>query len=346
MNIRVLLLVALICLIVLIGCSEKKTGKVGSEMTHSPRPIGILEGHEGIVFSLAFSPNDDYLASGGGDSTVRIWDVAKQSRIISINGRFDQVYATVFSPDGRFLISGSWDSTIRFWEVPSWEERKSISSKDGLGIICLSISPDGNTLASGTIGTTGDIALWSLKSFRVIATLSGHKYTVSEIAFSPDGQLLATASHDGSVGIWDLKTRRILHICRARNQLVEHVAFSPNGKILVIGTSGGEIMAWDTHTGKKLADVMGHNGGVNCLAITPNCQYLLVGYGEGFHTPGKIAIRSMRNFNLVTTILAHKEGVIRCMVISSNGKILATGSEDYTIRLWNLNALLPANNHD
>ena len=87
-----------------------------------------LSGHRGTVFSVAFSPDGTRLASGSGDSTVRLWEVATGTQVRELSGHGGAVFSVAFSPDGTMLASGSRDATVRLWDIALYQ----LFVKDGL----------------------------------------------------------------------------------------------------------------------------------------------------------------------------------------------------------------------
>ncbi|MER7793313.1 trypsin-like peptidase domain-containing protein [Streptomyces sp. NPDC097640] len=172
---------------------------------------------DGVVASVAFSPDGSSLAIGNDSGTVKLWDVASSQARTVLTGRagFNGV-SVAFSPDGRALAMGSNDSTVRIWDVSTGRIRTTLAGYPVLGVP-LAFSPDGHTLATGSYD--GTVRLWDLGTGHIRRVLIGHRRYVSSVAFSPDGGTLATASYDGTVRLWDVdlpdQTQAIKKICEA-----------------------------------------------------------------------------------------------------------------------------------
>jgi len=139
-----------------------------------------LPGHDEATVNLAFSPDGRLLASGGDDSTIRIWRVADGRQLRRLTGGSNHVYAVAFSADGRWLASGgrARGAAGTFWH---------------------------QLTGAGAKGPA--VRLWRVADGALQATLE-HSDDVMALAFSPDGRTLATASADGSNSIWRLAPRR------------------------------------------------------------------------------------------------------------------------------------------
>jgi hypothetical protein len=168
---------------------------------------------EGFV-DLAFSPDGQSLASGSDTgNTVYIWRVSDGSLIHKLEGHTEGIHSVAFSPDGQTLASGSRDGTIRLWQVSDGSVFRVLIPENNIGYIWgVAFSPDGKILATGhsfifSLDPAEDnlIHLWGVSDGSLLKTLHGHSHIVFDIAFSPDGSLIASGSADGTFRLWGLK---------------------------------------------------------------------------------------------------------------------------------------------
>ena len=114
----------------------------------------VLAGHTGRVVAVAVAPDGSWLASGGWDKTVRIWDVATGQERATLTGHTGIVIAVAVAPDGSWLASGGWDKTVRIWDVATGQERATLTGHTGR-VEVLAVAPDGTWLATGSWSTSG-----------------------------------------------------------------------------------------------------------------------------------------------------------------------------------------------
>ncbi|MBW4634376.1 MAG: serine/threonine protein kinase [Iphinoe sp. HA4291-MV1] len=218
------------------------------------KEIHTLTSYGNWINSIAFSPippNPSYqqetymrgwmLASGGADSTVKLWIAGIGIEINTFTGHSDSVWSVAFSPDGQLLASGSSDSTIKLWQVDTGREIRTLTGHSFF-VNSVTFSPDGQLLASGS--ADGTIKLWQVSTGEEIRTFTGHSDAVCSVTFSPNVQLLASGSWDRTIKIWQIGTgSEICTLCDHSNY-VRSVVFSPDGQTIVSGSDDDTIKIW------------------------------------------------------------------------------------------------------
>ncbi|MBT6156910.1 MAG: protein kinase [Planctomycetaceae bacterium] len=176
-------------------------------------------------------------------------------------------------------------------------------------------------------------------SKRDLLTLTGHKYAVSCVAFSPDGKSLASASYDGTVKLWDSETgeeKRTLDIKLQGDgeaYQVTCVAYSPDGNTLASAGWDGTIRLWDVASGKKNATLKGHTGFVWSVAFSPDGKTLATGGGTQYEAPGQLRLWDVVTGQQKAALIGHKQ-LIFSVAFSPDGKSLASSGWSNTTTIW------------
>ncbi|KAG2740349.1 WD40 repeat-like protein [Suillus brevipes Sb2] len=161
-----------------------------------------IDDHQGLVFTVAYSPNGTKIASGSKDCTVRIWNATTGKQQTQPLIHDSPVNSLVWSSDSRRLISGCVDGQIYFWSAPTGAQLGSPLRAHPENIQLLAISPDGELIASASTDHTA--RLWSTSTRKPFGRVLQHAKMVITIAFSPDGQLIATGGEENTIFLWDV----------------------------------------------------------------------------------------------------------------------------------------------
>lgn len=283
-----------------------------------------LEGHTQAIENLTFSPDRKWLVTAGDDATLKIWDVSTGALLKSYADFGDVVAGVTFSPDGKQLAFS--DGTLHMWKFNDGNPMTNDELFTIPGAAPDSFSPDGSRLA-GYVGN--DIKIWDASSGRELLTLIGHRNWVMGLAFSPDGNSLASTSKDGSVKIWSLAPGNELAAVTSPGTVFgTRVVFSPDGKLFLTNGGDGSGIVWNTETGRSLFIVRGQTE-VLSLAYSPNGKSFATGSRDG-----KLILWDASNGRELLSFSGHEDG-IRDIAFSPDSQLIATGSFDGTARIWN-----------
>jgi WD40 repeat protein len=284
----------------------------------------------GGIFSVAFSPDGQRLATSDTKGDIQIWDAQTETQLIRCQGHHHWTWAVAFSPNGQYLASVSDDRLVKLWEV---ETGRCLQTYEGhtSSVNAVAFNPNGQLLAS--CGQDATIRLWDTdpKTLKPeIQTLVGHTERIWAIAFSPDGQTLASGGEDCSIRIWDLSTGNCYTAWQAHDRWVRSLAFSPDGKQLASCSYDQTIKLWDIQRQDCIRTFCGHRQPVTAIAFSPNGQYLV---SSSFDRTLKLwdAVSG----NCLKTFLGHSSR-IWSVAYHSNGQQIVSGGDDHATKFWNL----------
>ncbi|WP_293125327.1 SMI1/KNR4 family protein [Microcoleus sp. bin38.metabat.b11b12b14.051] len=166
--------------------------------------------------------------------------------------------------------------------------------------------------------------------FRYIKTFRGHSDSVYAIAFTPDGQTLASGGADRTIKIWDLNTGQEICTLTEHTDAVVSLIASPDGKTLLSGSADNTIKIWNLSTSQVIHTLTGHTCSVLCLAISPDGTRLASGAADS-----TIIVWDLNTYEVIHTLIGHNHTVLS-VAISPDGKTLASASADTSIKLWDL----------
>jgi WD40 repeat protein len=308
---------------------------------------GALELASGVL-ALAFAPDGATLIAGAKADGVQLWDVAGRKLRGTLRGHVGWIGTVAVATGSKTIATGSFDSTAKLWDLDGGQAPTVLRGRHGW-VCAVALAPDGKQLATGA--DDGTIVLWDPATGKEAATLKGHTGAVVAVAYSAKAGLLATGSWDeakgqGQLKLWDADPAS-KSFGKEQRQLAGHatgvvcLAFAPDGRTLASGGTDGKVIFWDPASGEKRGEVDAHKGVVRCVAFAPNGRYLASGGDDA-----TISVRGPDGRPILFEASAQLKSAqpfgghtaaVTALAFAANSAVLASASEDRTVRLWNVN---------
>jgi WD40 repeat protein len=291
-------------------------------------------------------PEELLTKAGGGDkdkATPELVAVFGEDRHAAGDGRC-QLHAVAISPDGKTLAFGGIDKAVQVVDLATGKQRNELTCDDQRGprenfLYALAFSPDGKALAGAK--RNGTVFVWDVATGAARRLLANPDEQTAQLAFSPDGALLATAGRDqggAAVRLWEAATGRLLFTARPPAAAAWCVAFSPDGKTLAAGLESGEVLLFDVASGWQVATLSGHGGWVRWLGFHPDGRSLVV---AGPLTDNAVFVWDLATRKEQCRLFGHGSEVLTGAWRADGRLLITAGSTDGTVRLWDLSGDRP-----
>lgn len=301
--------------------TAKIVREIGSPRTDQPHPGGEAE----CLFALAFSPDGKSLAAAGAGRRVILYDLASQKELLTPPGHRGLIPALIFSGDGKLLASGGQDATVRVWETSTGRELRQLKGHADT-IFQLALMPGDRTLVSG--GADGRVFLWDWERGKGKLWPGGDPGVIHNcIGFSPDGRFLISVTEDHLLVPWDIAAVRKLGPLKHTARITAF-QFAPDNRTLVTATEFGHVLCWDVPQRREIwkATYSPDKGSIKrisshgqSLASVDGEDHVCLWKGRPFRGPRQLAKLADR---------------FATLWFSPDGRNLATGAPDGTVRIW------------
>jgi len=291
------------------------------------------------VNAISLSPNRDYVLIGLEDKTARVLNLETKEEIV-LKGHKASIDAITFSRDGHYILTGSYDKTVKLWNFKQLKSKDDALIRHSDGIRAAIFSPDDAYIFAG--GHPRVATLWNAKTLQKILSFNEHGDTVTSVAFSKNGQYIATGSWDKKVilrervrpkqiklpvhkdSINAVKFRKIKEL--QHKDWINSVAFSSDGEYILVSDKGA-VTLWDLKTATPVRTFFGRNFQA---VFAPNKQQILI--ADYYNV---LKLYDAKKGGLLHTFKGHKDRV-SCATFSKDGTKMLSGSFDNTAILWNM----------
>jgi WD40 repeat protein len=301
-------------------------GSVRTWELRSGKPVATYRLAREPVRSVSFS-GDGRRLLGAGDAGAAVWSTASDASAQPL-ATFDtrgSPLAGALSPDGKRAATGGIEGVVRVWRAETGVlENELLPAGARSPVTSVAFSADGSHVVAASGART---TVWSLgtKSSRV---LQSQEKDVWAVAFSPDGQRVATGDVDGIVRLWSLGSGGALELS-GHEGAITSLAFSSDGRWLVTASEDETGRIWDAGTGRAVAELRGHDGLVLSATFAPDANAVVTGGEDGTIRAWAVASDPVR-----AELTADNGKTLRDIAYDRTGNQLVTASEDRTARIW------------
>jgi WD40 repeat protein len=318
------------------ACSSPKSNAPGSASTPPVgRTLQIYRGHGGEpVFSIAWSPSGQLLASAGMDGRVNLWEPTSGKTVRTYTSVSGQL---LWSHDGKRIAVTTWTpilskgATLPISILDATSNKILLTlSKPSTSITRITWSPDNMRIAS--LSMDGEVQIWESGTGKLLKSYIAHRHVIDsgDIAWSPDGKYIASTSTTDSnplteVTIWNTTTDETAFVYRLP---VDSLSWASDSTRLLSTSDENTVIIWDVTTGKTLLRYKGHSDSVSSAVWSPDEQYIA--------SAGKD--KTVRIFNVKTgktifTYKGHQQDIFD-VAWSPSGKLLASCDTEGSVHVW------------
>lgn len=318
--------------------SEDKTVKLWDPAKKTE--VRSLAGHGDMVWCLAFSPGGTTLASGGFDNEIKLWDPATGALRQTLRGHTEVVASLSFAPDTSALASAGYDRTIRLWKskgppLPVASALAMIRGEQN-SLLTIAMSPDATLIAAA--GKDKTVVLRDLRTGKLVKTIEGLNAAISDIAFSPDGKILAVGTYGPrlNLSLWDVESGKKQFDLLGHSGGVRRIAFSPDGARLASCSWDKTVRLWDLKTQKSLYATPEQSLPISGVAFSPDGKTFATSTGnwKEWRQPGEVKLWETNAGRELRTVGVHPREVKGVFFQGTADRLISYGSG--ATRQWNL----------
>ena len=271
----------------IVSCSEDQTIKIWNLETGELEKT--LIGHTGEVTAIAISSDGQRIVSGSSDKKVRLWNLETGEEISIIENFSSECHCIAIHPDKNIialpaLYQGKYYSV---WVIiKNLDTNENINTQDRkvanvVNIKAIIFARSSPFLAYEN--PTGSIIIANMNTGKTTRELEipETSYRFLSLAFSSDGQILASGSADNTIILWQPGTGNIIRTLEGHSGGVYSVAITSDNKILVSGSEDQTIKLWEIETAEEICTLTGHTGIIYSIAISPDNQTIVSGSQDG-----------------------------------------------------------------
>ncbi|CAC22605.1 small subunit processome, U3 snoRNP-associated protein Utp1 [Schizosaccharomyces pombe] len=333
------------------------TSKDLTARLHSVDPIEgfhpcALTGHKNTVVSGFFSKDQQTIYTVSKDGALFVWkysplfqagevidEEAEENKtrthiwLIKERHYFNQnskLRCAAFHPTSNLLVVGFSSGLFGIYELPSFTMLYQLSITQS-NIDTLTVNSTGDWIAIGS-SKLGQLLVWEWQSESYVLKQQSHYDALSTLQYSSDGQRIITGADDGKIKVWDMNSGFCIVTFTQHTSAVSGLCFSKRGNVLFSSSLDGSVRAWDLIRYRNFRTFTAPSRvQFSCIAVDPSGEIVCAGSQDSF----EIFMWSVQTGQLLETLAGH-EGPVSSLSFNSSGSLLASGSWDKTVRIWDI----------
>jgi WD40 repeat protein len=300
----------------------------------------ILQERGNFIKSVAISPDSRTALSAScgrldaknrcTQGEVIVWDLKAGTELRRLRDHSDWVNGVAFNPDGQTALSASTDGTLILWEVGTGSVIRRFAGHTG-GVNSVAFSPDGKTALSAS--EDASLILWDIATGKAVRRFEGHTQGVTRVAFSPNtpegtgGKTALSGSYDKSLILWDVATGQALRRLEGNTDQISGLAFLPDGRTALSTSWDFTLRQWDIETGQELRQQFSTVES-EAFALSPDGRLAITNWNQ------QVRLWDVGKWREAGRLLGHV-GIIQSVMISPDGRLALSGTDNGELRLWN-----------
>ncbi|XP_064636474.1 periodic tryptophan protein 2 homolog [Lineus longissimus] len=216
------------------------------------------QGHFNNMSCLEYSPDGQYIATGGDDGKVKVWNTSSGFCFVTFSEHAGGITGVTFNQNGKVVASASMDGTVRAFDLNRYRNFRTFTSPRPAQFSCLALDHSGDIVCAGGMDVF-EIFVWSMQTGRLLEVLAGHEGPVSSLMFSSSQALLASASWDKTIKLWDIFENKGARETLTFLSDVLAVAYRPDGNEIAVATLDAQVTFWDVRSASQTGTIEGRH---------------------------------------------------------------------------------------
>lgn len=295
--------------------------------------LQTIKNHKGEVKAIGFSKDNRFLATGGQDKSLLIYDIAAGEILYEYRNHYYAINDLEFYGNKQLFITAGNDIKL----IDLKNNMLALYQGNATHFWSIDFAPERHKLTGGSYDKK--IKVWDVHSQNMELVLEGHNKSTLPVAFSPDEKYIVSGSLDLSIKVWNAQNGTLLHSYEKHSGNIYDVEFHPNTKYFASASGDKTIRLWNIEKGKVIKTYTGHDADVLNIEFSPDGYFI---YSSSFD--GIVYIWEVKTGAKLYSYNAHT-GPVYGLAVSQDGNYVATGGDDSKVYLWNSAKLIAVENY-